>query len=239
MNELIQTIPAKASRADHAALISAALVKGVEAAIEAGHRLAVAQAELPRPEFLAMLDEDLHITEGTASKLKSIASHPILSELSHGKALPPNWSVLYALTQVPRARLLSAIENGDIHPDMQRKDVRALLLPSKQKQRDDDLPPGYEGSIEPEPDTPPPVEDPTPDDGATERKDSEPNPLVTAWANASRKVRHDFVRACWVEIKRARDRGAKLNGGGGADHWADLSKKNAEQLDRWIEGDNL
>jgi hypothetical protein len=50
-------------RADHAALISAALVKGVEAAIEAGHHLAIAQAELPRPEFLAMLKEDLGISE--------------------------------------------------------------------------------------------------------------------------------------------------------------------------------
>jgi hypothetical protein len=137
-------------RADHAALISAALVKGVEAAIEAGHRLAIAQAELLRPDFLAMLHEDLHITEGTASKLKAIASHPVLSELSHGKVLPPNWSVLYALTQVPQADLISAIESGDIHPDMERKDVKALLPPPEPEQRDDDLPADYEGSAEPD-----------------------------------------------------------------------------------------
>jgi hypothetical protein len=220
-------------RADHAALISAALVKGVEAAIEAGHHLAIAQAELPRPEFLAMLKEDLGISESTASKLKTIASHPVLSELSHGKALPPNWSVLYALTQVSRARLLSAIENGDIHPDMERKEVKALL-PPKSKQRDDDLPPGYEGSAEPEPDTPPPVEDPTPDD--------ETNPLIAAWANASSKEKHKFVDARWDEIMRAHDQSgpAKPNGNAGADHWADLSKKNAELSGRtqWIEGDD-
>jgi hypothetical protein len=134
------------TRREHAAVISAALVKGVESAIEAGKCLAIAQSELDRPEFLAMLREDLHITEGTASKLKSIASHPVLSQLSHGKALPPNWSVLYALTQVPQARLISAIESGDIHPDMERKDVRALL---PALERDDDLPPNYEGSSAP------------------------------------------------------------------------------------------
>jgi hypothetical protein len=139
------------TRREHAAVISAALVKGVESAIEAGKCLAIAQSELDRPEFLAMLREDLHITEGTASKLKSIASHPVLSQLSHGKALPPNWSVLYALTQVRQARLISAIESGDIHPDMERKDVRALL--PAPEQRDDDLPPNYEGSAEPEAET--------------------------------------------------------------------------------------
>jgi hypothetical protein len=201
------------TRSEHAALISAALVKGVEAAIEAGHRLAVAQGELTRPGFLAMLHEDLHITEGTASKLKSIASHPILSELSHGKALPPNWSVLYALTQIPQARLLSAIESGDIHPDMERKDVKALLPQPEPEQRDDDLPP------------------PEPDNG-------EPNSITEAWTNASPEARREFVHSCWDEIVRIHDQApAKPNGNAGADHWAHLSKENTEAVDRWIETD--
>jgi hypothetical protein len=215
------------TRAEHAQLISAALVKGVEAAIEAGHRLAVAQGELTRPEFLAMLHEDLRITEGTASKLKSIASHPILSELSHGKALPPNWSVLYALTQVPQARLISAIESGDIHPDMERRDVKLLQSPKpppkppKPKQRDDDLPPNYEGSGAPAPDTEP--------------AGGKPNPIAVAWANASTLEKQIFVREHWTEIAQI----SKLTGNGnaGADHWAHLSKENTEAVDRWIESD--
>jgi hypothetical protein len=216
------------TRSEHAALISAALAKGIESVIEAGQRLAIAQGELTRAEFLAMLDQDLHITEGTASKLKSIASHPVLSELSHGKVLPPNWSVLYALTQVPRARLMSAIKDGDIHPDMQRKDVRALVEPPtpppppKPEQRDDDLPPDYAGSSTPTPDE------------TTEPDAGEPNPITVAWVGADDKTRREFVRACWAEIKRVR---ATLDGNGGADHWANLSKENAEQLDRWIESD--
>jgi hypothetical protein len=162
------------TRSEHAALISAALAKGIESVIEAGQRLAIAQGELTRPEFLAMLGQDLHITEGTASKLKAVASHPVLSELSHGKVLPPNWSVLYALTQVPRARLISAIKDGDIRPDMQRKDVRALLAPPvppppKPEQRSDDLPPDYAGSSTPTPDE------------TTEPDAGEPNPITVAW----------------------------------------------------------
>jgi hypothetical protein len=220
------------SRAEHAALISAALVKGVEAAVEAGERLAIAQCELSRSEFLAMLAEDLRISESTASKLKAISSHPVLSQLSKWKALlPPDWTTLYALTKVPQKHLRSAMEAGKVYPGMRAKDVRALLEPPaspppKPEQRDDDLPPDYAGSSTPAP------------DGATEPDDSEPNPITVAWTNANDKVRREFVSACWVEIKRLRD-GATLKGNGGADHWANLSKENAEQLDRWIEGDDL
>jgi len=210
------------TRGEDAALISAALAKGIEAVIEAGQRIAIAQSELARPEFLAMLHEDLHITEGTASKLKSIASH--------GKVLPPNWSVLYALTQVPQQHLISAIKDGDIHPDMQRKDVRALLpVP---EQRDDDLPPDYEGSTDlPEAET---AEQDDNDSIPNTRPDE--NPIITAWANANREARHEFVRAYWAEIMQARE--AKQEGNGAA---PDVSAKAmmaqlAEGADRWIEG---
>jgi hypothetical protein len=215
------------TRAEHAALISAALAKGIESVIEAGQRLAIAQGELTRAEFLAMLRDDLHITEGTASKLKSIASHPVLSELSHGKVLPPNWSVLYALTQVPRARLISAIKDGNIHPDMQRKDVKALLPQPKPEQRDDDLPPDYEGGA------------PAPDE--TE-PDDESNPITMAWSRADHKARRDFVHTFWSVIEHIHDQvsPAKPSAGNGTDPDASAAIRKAqfaEDADRWIEGD--
>jgi hypothetical protein len=220
MNEIVRT------RAEHAQIISAALVKGVESAIEAGHNLAIAQGELSRPEFLAMLKEDLGIAESTASKLMSVASHPVLSELSKWKVLPPDWTTLYALTKVPQARLRSAIEGGKVYPGMKAKDVRALLPQPEPEQRDDDLPPD-ESSV------------PAPGDRATERKDSEPNPITVAWVNADSETRREFVHACWNEIMRAHDQPApaKPNGNAGVDHWGHLSKENVEQLDRWIESD--
>jgi hypothetical protein len=139
------------TRSEHAALISAALVKGVEAAIELGRRLAIAQSELTRQDFLAMLDQDLHIAEATASKLKAIASFSALVELSKWKVLPADWTTLYALTRVPPALLQSAIDDGRVYPGMTGKDVKALMPPPPEpEQRDDDLPPSDDDEAEPE-----------------------------------------------------------------------------------------
>jgi hypothetical protein len=77
--------------------------------------------------------------------------------------------------------------------------------------------------------------------GPTTEPDRAPatNPLVVLWATAGREERREFVHACWDEIVRARDHvgPAKPNGNAGADHWAHLSKENAEAVDRWIESD--
>jgi hypothetical protein len=226
------------TRAEHAALISAALVKGVEAAIEAGQRLAIAQSELAREDFLAMLKDDLRITEGTASKLKSIASHPVLSELSHGKALPPNWSVLYALTQVPQQRLISAIKDGDIHPDMERKDVKALLdppSPSPEPERDDDLPPDYEGSAEPEAET----AEPDGDVPTAKEISHFVYRLIQLDIGLARDLGRIFQYGCERDLARNLNAGIKGSGNGtDPDASAAIRKAQfAEDADRWIEGD--
>ncbi|SRR6266487_5612972 len=232
------------TRTEHAALISAALAKGIESVIEAGQRLAIAQGELTRSEFLAMLDQDLHITEGTASKLKSIASHPVLSELSHGKVLPPNWSVLYALTQVPRARLISAINDGDIHPDMQRRDVKALLEPPapppppKPEQKDDDLPPDYEGSAEPEAET----AEPEDEEGVPTAEEISRfvDKLMRLDIGLARDLKRMFRYGCERNLARALNTGIKNTGNGSdPDASAELRKTHFAENDpdRWINGD--
>jgi hypothetical protein len=230
-----QVVTKTLPRWEHARRISAALLKGVESAMEAGQRLAIAQNELPRPEFLAMLKEDLGISESTASKLMSVASHPVLSELSKWKVLPPDWTTLYALTKVPQTRLRSALEDGKVYPGMKAKDVKALLPQPEPEQRDDDLPPDYEGSNAS-----------APDDAAAEQDNDECNPIAVAWANASTLEKQIFVREHWTEIAQiSKLTGcpnaksvATLNGNSGAAHWAHLSKGNSEQLDHWIEGDD-
>jgi hypothetical protein len=114
-----------------------------------------------------------------------------------------------------------------IHPKLERKDVRAFLPSCKPEQRDDDLPPDGSG-------TPAPDKAPEPDGG-------KPNLITVAWANASPEARREFVHAHWNEIMRTHDQasGAKPNGNAGATHWADLSKENSEQRDRWTESDTL
>jgi hypothetical protein len=210
---------------EHVRLISTAWQRGVESIIETGERLHQAKADpdMPHGSFEAMIQCKLPFGPRTAQRLMAIANNTVLSNPTHVSHLPPSWGTLAELAKLPTSLLLAKIEDGSINPKMERKDVKALKEP---EQRDDDLPPA-----DPEPDTPPPVEDPTPND--------ETNPLIAAWTNASRKVRHDFVRVCWTEIKQARDQTgpAKPNGNAGVDHWVHLSKENTEAVDRWTESD--
>ena len=42
-------------------------------------------------------------------------------------ALPPSWGTLYELAKLPNEVLLTKIEDGAVRPDMERRDVAALL----------------------------------------------------------------------------------------------------------------
>jgi Protein of unknown function (DUF3102) len=225
-----QEISPLVDRHEHVRRITAAWQNTVHNIIETGRLLIEAKDDIGHGGFQEMIRTELPFGPNTAQRLIQIAENPVLSNAAHVPLLPASWGTLYELAKLPKhgVDLEVLIEERAIHPKLERKDVRAFLPSRKPEQRDDDLPPDYEGSS-----------DPAPDDGATEPDRPVTNPLIVMWANASRKERHEFVCTCWAEITRARDQGATLNGGGGADHWADLSKENAEQLDRWIEGDNL
>ena len=218
-------------REEHAARINEAWQKGVDAVIETGLRIIDAREGLEYGEYIAMVKNDLHFSRSMAFRFVAIASDKVLSNVAHMQHLPAAVGALYDLTVIANKGfdLEAGIESGAIHPKMQRRDVKALLPPP---QRDDDLE---------EPDKE--------DDQSAEARDpdeDEPvaNPLVVAWANAGPEARRDFVRACWVEIMRARTRAgctlgsANLNGNG-ADHGAHPTKGNTEVSDRWIESDSL
>jgi hypothetical protein len=217
---------------EHVRLISAAWQKGVESIIETGERLHQAKADpdMPHGSFEAMIQCKLPFGPRTAQRLMAIASNTVLSNPTHVSHLPPAWGTLAELAKLPTTLLLTKIEDGSINPMMQRKDVKALKEP---EQRDDDLPPNYEGSgaPAPEPDNGKPIP------GTGWRFDS--HVLFSAWEKASPEAKREFVHAHWNEIMRAHDQAgpAKPNGNAGADHWGHLSKENVEQLDRWIESD--
>jgi hypothetical protein len=215
------------SRQEHAKLINTAWQKGVESIIETGERVSCAKLDLAHGEFEAMVENDLSFGPRTAQMLMAVASNAVISNPNHGSFLPPSWRTLYSLSRLPQALLLTKIREGAIHPGLERKDVKALCPPPEpERQRDDDLPPESLG-------TPAPDEAAEPDSG-------KPNPIAVAWANASSKEKHKFVHAHWDEIVRTHDQAgpAKPNGNADADHWAHLSKENAELADRWIEGDD-
>lgn len=56
--------------------------------------------------------------------LMTIASHPVLSNAKYVSHLPPSWGTLYDLAGIPESELLTLIEQGQIHPDMERADVK-------------------------------------------------------------------------------------------------------------------
>jgi Protein of unknown function (DUF3102) len=219
-------------RHEHVRRITAAWQNTVRNIVETGRLLIEAKDDIGYGGFEGMIRAELPFGPRTAQRLMEIAEDRVLSNTTHASHLPASWMTLYELAKLPKhgLDLEVLIEEGAIHPKMERKDVRALL--PAPDQRDDDLPPDYEGSANPEPDTPQPTEEPAPDDEPA-------NPLVVMWAKADPEARREFVLACWDEIVRARDQvgAAKPNGNAGADHWAHLSKENTEAIDRWIESD--
>jgi hypothetical protein len=107
-----------------------------------------------------------------------------------------SWGTLYELAQLPAQLLKQHIDDGVVHPKMERKDAQALLpgktaAPRKPKQRDTELRRVLEAKdahiAELEA-----ARDVTP---ATEQ-----NPIVAAWDKAGRRKRHDFVLARKREI---------------------------------------
>ena len=122
------------ARKDYAKRIKAALGKSVVGFIEAGRELTKAKAELEHGQFEDMVEEDLAMNPSTARRLMSIAAHPVLSNRAHVHDLPPTWGTLYELTKVPIPRLEAKLKDGTINPQMERKDVTALI-PGKRTRR--------------------------------------------------------------------------------------------------------
>ena len=82
-----------------------------------------AKTELSSGDFRILLKK-LLFNGSTAKKLICIAKNALLS--SHVNSLPPCYTTLYHLSQVPERVLEDAFEDGTIHPGMSRKDAAAL-----------------------------------------------------------------------------------------------------------------
>jgi hypothetical protein len=105
--------------------IAGAWTKAAAAILETGKLLNEAKRALPHGEFVRMLkSSDFPLSERTAQRLMAIARHPILSNPTHVSLLPPAWSTLSALCQLPRETLRLKFESGAIHPGLERAEVR-------------------------------------------------------------------------------------------------------------------
>lgn len=111
------------------------LGKSVESIIEVGRLLVRAKKNLPHGEWGRMFDEKLvPFGQRTGNYLMAVAEHPLISNSKYISNLPPSWIALYELTKVEPKRLSAAFKDGIISPDMKRRDVKALLPPSKKRE---------------------------------------------------------------------------------------------------------
>ena len=101
----------------------------VETILETGRLLREAKGELDSPglphgEFGVMVAKQLPFGARTAQMLMTIARHPILSNAKYVSHLPPCWGTLYDLASIPDCELIDLIETNQIHPGMERADVK-------------------------------------------------------------------------------------------------------------------
>lgn len=115
----------------HAEKINGALQKSLEAILEAGALLIAAKEDLGHGEFLLMVSTELAFGEDTAQRLMSIARDTVLSNTEHARYLPSSWSTLFELTRVNPTALKKALAEGAVHPEMTRKDAKALAAPKR------------------------------------------------------------------------------------------------------------
>jgi hypothetical protein len=119
---------------DYASEIKHCWQVAVASIVTTGTLLNEAKANVDHGDWLKLVEE-LPFGEDTAQRLMAIARHPVISNTEHVRDLPPSWGTLYQLTRLPDDVLLARIEDHSIHPDMERKDVAALLGPGRQHKR--------------------------------------------------------------------------------------------------------
>jgi hypothetical protein len=139
MNRMVEAAGPLVDRHEHVRRITAAWQKTVANIVETGRLLIGAKDDIGYGGFEEMIRSgELPFKRGTAYALIAIAENRTLSDVQHVEQLPASWGTLYQLAMLPKRGLdLGAlIAEGAVHPQMERKDVRALLpAPPKRKRK--------------------------------------------------------------------------------------------------------
>jgi hypothetical protein len=107
--------------------ITAAWQQAVASILETGRLLIQAKDELRHGEFGKMIESKLPFGSRTAQRLMCIASSRVLSNATYLSHLPPSWSTLYLLTQMPEEELERLLADGTITCETQSKDVEEIF----------------------------------------------------------------------------------------------------------------
>jgi hypothetical protein len=135
--KVVQPIPTQLMKADlpqqWANKINGHLKTSVESILAMGRDLIAAKKQLGHGKWRTMfagrpdsVPEPLRFGRTTAHYLMNIANNRILSNVQHAEHLPPSWYTLSQLATIEEARLEQAITDGEVTPEMSRKDVKKL-----------------------------------------------------------------------------------------------------------------
>jgi hypothetical protein len=103
--------------------LTALRVNDVESILARGRLLIEAHDELEHGSYEATVKR--HMDLGDARKYRAIAAHSIISNRGHVHALPPSMRTLYELTRLRPDVLREKLNDGSIHPKLERKTVAA------------------------------------------------------------------------------------------------------------------
>jgi hypothetical protein len=111
--------------------------KSVEYIILTGQRLAKLRDSHKHGLWEKAIEESLHLSPATVTKLIAIGGHKVLANPSHGKLLPPSWTTLYELSLMEDYVLEDKLDSREVHPGLERKDAIKLrkggVEPAKKK----------------------------------------------------------------------------------------------------------
>jgi hypothetical protein len=108
--------------------IVAAYDKAVGGIVETGKILIEAKAALGHGEWIKMVEHDLPFSLDTVDRFMKIAKHPVLSNSDHWSEFPASWRTLYELARLPEDVLAAKIADRTITPQLERSEVRVLLV---------------------------------------------------------------------------------------------------------------
>ena len=111
--------------------IRADLGQAVAGFVAAGKHLAEAKKSLPRGEWEPWCKKEVGIDPATAWTLMQLPKHEVIGNLVHVQELPPSWRTLYELSRLEPPLLMAAIEAGDIHAELERKQAVAVVAEYK------------------------------------------------------------------------------------------------------------
>ena len=100
----------------------------VDGILECGRLLVQARESAEHGEWGEIFEKrKVPFGKRTAQRLMQLSRNDLISDATHVSHLPASWGTLYELSQVPEPDLRRAFDEGRIHPEMERKDVKALI----------------------------------------------------------------------------------------------------------------